>query len=409
MDRAEQDHYQVLGLKNNATSSDIKAAFRKAALTKHPDKNGGASGEAFIKIAYDILSNENSRADYDRKIRLQNAQWYQGFAPQRPKPNPQNPFFYPDHQSARSYHEARTREAEARAQRVAEDARAREAAERRREQELWKMREKQAEEKSRMAAERAQKAHDQAARERMARATKKEFLAREADEKERFESEAKRGRFDNERREKESRTKERMDRERSSCYSCIQHEATIVTLKQEIERQALGLKEMKTKYEALLRFLPGTYSAPNPEVESEADDEGSSHSTWSTLSSVHPERFAKQPETTETKTAARDHEASPPEPIKERKKHGGVCSPFCTKCAMEARNQSAPPPAETKQDHWTPLCGRCAPDAQDQHAPPPKQNKENKKGGSLFAPYCGRCGTNVNHGSSSEDCDEEEL
>jgi DnaJ-class molecular chaperone len=60
--------YNVLNINKDATNEDIKKSFRKLALQWHPDKN--KSSESFekfnhIKIAYDILSNKESRMKYD--------------------------------------------------------------------------------------------------------------------------------------------------------------------------------------------------------------------------------------------------------------------------------------------------------------------------------------------------------
>lgn len=40
----EGDFYSILGIKFNATSHEIKAAYRRLALQCHPDKNGGDVG-----------------------------------------------------------------------------------------------------------------------------------------------------------------------------------------------------------------------------------------------------------------------------------------------------------------------------------------------------------------------------
>jgi curved DNA-binding protein CbpA len=60
------DLYLILGLSNNATSDDIKIAYKKLAQQYHPDKNNG-DDTLFVKIkfAYEVLIDPISRKQYD--------------------------------------------------------------------------------------------------------------------------------------------------------------------------------------------------------------------------------------------------------------------------------------------------------------------------------------------------------
>ena len=57
--------YDVLGVKPNAATSTIKAAFRKLAKTHHPDVGGDAEAFNQITIAYKVLSDREKRKAYD--------------------------------------------------------------------------------------------------------------------------------------------------------------------------------------------------------------------------------------------------------------------------------------------------------------------------------------------------------
>jgi molecular chaperone DnaJ len=65
----KRDYYEVMGVARDATSEDIKKAFRKLAFQYHPDRNreDGAS-EKFKEIneAYEVLSDANKRSAYDQ-------------------------------------------------------------------------------------------------------------------------------------------------------------------------------------------------------------------------------------------------------------------------------------------------------------------------------------------------------
>lgn len=65
-----KDYYKTLGVKKDAGTDDIKKAYRKLARKHHPDVNPGdaAAEEKFkdINEAYEVLSDEEKRAKYDR-------------------------------------------------------------------------------------------------------------------------------------------------------------------------------------------------------------------------------------------------------------------------------------------------------------------------------------------------------
>jgi curved DNA-binding protein len=67
---AERDYYETLGVPRGATEEEIKRAYRRLAKKYHPDSNRGATGaEARFKElqeAYDVLSDREKRAQYDR-------------------------------------------------------------------------------------------------------------------------------------------------------------------------------------------------------------------------------------------------------------------------------------------------------------------------------------------------------
>ncbi|MEL6496474.1 MAG: DnaJ C-terminal domain-containing protein [Cyanobacteria bacterium J06623_7] len=65
-----KDYYAILGVKKTADAKEIKQKFRQLALKYHPDRNQGnkAAETKFKEIseAYDVLSDADKRAKYDR-------------------------------------------------------------------------------------------------------------------------------------------------------------------------------------------------------------------------------------------------------------------------------------------------------------------------------------------------------
>ncbi len=62
------EHYAALGLKSDASLSDVKKAFRQKASQFHPDRNSDPDAPARfreVQEAYDVLSDDDKRKAYD--------------------------------------------------------------------------------------------------------------------------------------------------------------------------------------------------------------------------------------------------------------------------------------------------------------------------------------------------------
>jgi molecular chaperone DnaJ len=66
----KRDYYEILGVGKNANKDDLKKAYRKLAMQYHPDRNPDDKGseEKFKEAAeaYEVLCDDNKRAQYDR-------------------------------------------------------------------------------------------------------------------------------------------------------------------------------------------------------------------------------------------------------------------------------------------------------------------------------------------------------
>jgi DnaJ-class molecular chaperone len=64
------DPYQILGVPRSASEKDVKSAYRKLAKELHPDRNSDnpKAAERFSDVtrAYDLLSDKDKRAQFDR-------------------------------------------------------------------------------------------------------------------------------------------------------------------------------------------------------------------------------------------------------------------------------------------------------------------------------------------------------
>lgn len=73
-----QNYYDILGVTSSSSQDEIKRAFRKLAIEKHPDRGGNVAEFQKISEAYEILKDPDKRAAYDNP---QDRRYFNGVPP----------------------------------------------------------------------------------------------------------------------------------------------------------------------------------------------------------------------------------------------------------------------------------------------------------------------------------------
>jgi len=102
-----KNYYLILGITEDASREDIRAAFRRRALELHPDRSGMESGPfQAVQEAYSVLGDPERRRCYDRErprpvaMSRQRGRRAEPVVPERPPAEPFRPV-----EPARRFHE----------------------------------------------------------------------------------------------------------------------------------------------------------------------------------------------------------------------------------------------------------------------------------------------------------------
>ncbi len=63
--------YHILGVAPNASTEEIKKAYRSLAMRHHPDRSTDKNAESkfnTIKSAYEVLADQKKRAEYNQRL-----------------------------------------------------------------------------------------------------------------------------------------------------------------------------------------------------------------------------------------------------------------------------------------------------------------------------------------------------